>query len=250
MCSGLLAMCLTAVVAASDLRLVTGDDHAPYTGRQLPEGGMLTMIVQAALQQRHIASSLDWRPWNRGYQMTLKSQYDATFPYVRSPEREADFLYSDPILVVRNYAFSLSSAPLEIDNLEEVQGKRLCLPLGWQAPDALQKLLDQGLLKLHTPPSLIACAELLLLGRNDFFVATESLGDAALQSTAEPLSRVHRSRQSFGDNTLHVIVSRRHAGAEELVQTINQGLAQLHESGAYTRLIERYLQMRYEQASR
>lgn len=88
------------------LRLVTADDYAPFTGRALPAGGMLTQVVHAALAQVNLDSTLDWQPWNRGYLKTLRGEYDATFPYVHTLQREQEYFYSAPLLVVEQHIFS------------------------------------------------------------------------------------------------------------------------------------------------
>jgi len=83
----LLSVALVSSAVADSWRLVTGDDYAPFTGESLPAGGMLTQVVQSALAAAGISNTLDWRPWNRGYLQTLRGDYDATFPYVRSVQR-------------------------------------------------------------------------------------------------------------------------------------------------------------------
>jgi polar amino acid transport system substrate-binding protein len=79
------SLCLGA--QAAELRLVTGDDYAPFTGQDLPGGGMLTQVVEAALQEQGQVYSLHWRPWNRGYLRTLQGEFDATFLYIRTAQR-------------------------------------------------------------------------------------------------------------------------------------------------------------------
>ncbi|WP_439860245.1 substrate-binding periplasmic protein [Pseudomonas sp. MBLB4136] len=249
LCSGLLSLCLCGAVWAGvdKVSLVTGDDYAPFTGRALPGGGLLTQLVQAALASQGVTSTLDWRPWNRGYRMTLQGAYDATFPYVRTDERAADYLYSDALINVSQHIFGPSGVELEADRPESLTGKRLCYPLGWQPPAVIQRLLEQGHLSLHAPVGLNACARLVLLGRDDFFIANLPLGEAALRATGEP-ERFRRSQQSFGSSSLHLIVPRRHPQARHILQRLNAGLARLHERNEYGPMLERYLQQRHEQA--
>lgn len=244
-----LLLSLPAYVQADSLRLVTGDDYAPFTGKALPAGGMLTQLVQRALAKRQISSSLDWRPWNRGYLKTLQGEYDATFPYVRSPQREAEYLYSAPLFIAEQYLFSRASEPIELDDPASMQGKRLCYPLGWQPPKIIQDLLDRNLLTRHSPAGLKECASLLLLGRDDFFVSDKRLGEAALQLTGAPAQHFRRSSTALNSSALHLIVPRTHPRAAAIIEQFNRGLAALHASGEYQRLIEAYLQPAAEPGS-
>ena len=242
LCLLLACLCRPALASAETMRLVTGDDYAPFTGQQLSGGGLLTQVVQAALAQVEVKAELEWHPWNRGMQMTLKAEYDATFPYVRTPQREELFLYSEPLFTAEQHIFSRAGEVIELTDVPSMQGRRLCYPLGWQPPAAIQQLVEQGVLRRHSPLGLQVCARLLLLQRDDLFIADRNLGDSALRSTGAELSKFHRSQTAFQSNTLHFIVSRQHPRATELIERFNRGLEALKARGEYQRLIERYAQ--------
>lgn len=230
-----LAVCIGA--HGTELQLVTGDHYAPLTGRALSGGGMLTAVVQAALERSGNASSLAWQPWKRGYMMTLRGEYDATFPYIRANQREQVFLYSAPLYVSEQHLFSRVEEAVEVNDLTGVSGGRLCLPLGWQLPAAVQALVDQRVLIRHSPRGLNECARLLLLGRDDFFLADLQLGLHALQSTGTPQARFHVSGSVLSRQTMHLIVSRSRPDAAQLIERFDRGLQALRESGDYQRLI-------------
>jgi polar amino acid transport system substrate-binding protein len=250
--SGLLSLCLASAVWAEvdKMSLVTGDGYAPFTSQELPGGGLLTQMVEQALGQEQVASSLDWLPWSRGLQMTQQGKYDATFPYLRSEALAEHFLFSEPLLMVRQHLFSRAGTAYEVDDLSTLNGARLCYPLGWQLPVAIQALVEQRRLIRHAPKGLNECARLLLLGRDDFFIANGPIGAAALSATGQPASRFRRSQGSFGETSLHVIVSREHPRAEQLLQIINKSLAQFRDGDRFQRLLGNYLEARDRQAQR
>lgn len=245
-----LLLSLPIVAQADNLRLVSGDDYAPFTGQQLPGGGMLTQVVQAALSARHIGSSVEWRPWNRGYLMTLRGEYDATFPYVHTVEREREYFYSAPLFISKQHLFSRAGEVFEPEDPSVFIGKRLCYPLGWQPPAAIRQLVEEGHLTRHSPIGLDECARLLLLNRDDFFVADLRLGEAALRASGEPPSRFRRSVGLFGSSALHLIVPRRHPRADEIIADFNAGLASLRADGKHQQIIEGYLLQHAEQHAR
>jgi polar amino acid transport system substrate-binding protein len=230
-----LALCASAV--AEPVRLVTGDDYAPFTGKALPAGGMLTEVVKAAFQQSNVVISLSWRPWKRGYQKTLSGDYDATFPYVRTEVREALFLYSQPLYTVEQHIFSRAGDVLEIADLPSMQGRRFCYPLGWQPPAVIQQLLDAGQLIRHSPSGLNECARLLLLGRDDFFISDRHLGETAIKLIGVPAEQFRRSDSAISRSPLHLLVPRSAA----IIEQFNLGLAALHASGDYPHLLEHHL---------
>jgi polar amino acid transport system substrate-binding protein len=233
-----LSLAVSLGVYADDVRLVTGDDYAPLTGQSLVGAGKLSAVVQAAFARSGMSTSLAWQPWKRGYLMTLRGEYDATFPYIRAAHRERDFLFSAPLYVSEQHLFSRAGEPFELGDLSIASDKRLCQPLGWQLPEPVQTLVDQGVLERHSPPGLNECAQLLLLGRDDVFLADLQLGRFALQSTEAPESDFHVSGSAVGRQTLHLIVPRSRADGNALIDQFDRGLQQLRTTGEYQRLLK------------
>lgn len=223
---------------ASPLRLVSGEDYAPYAGSTLVNGGMLSEVVVAALSRVDYQPSLAWKPWKRGYQATLKGGYDATYPYLKSSEREAEFLYSEPLYEVTQRVFTRRGMMLEPDDLRRFTGKRLCYPLGWLPPAALKPLLEQDQLQRHEPPDLITCAKLLALGRDDFFVADSLLGQQAIRLSGIDPDDFESSQAVVSRHSLYFIVPRHHPQAAQLIRDFNHGLRKLMASGEYQRIIQ------------
>ncbi|MCU1718618.1 substrate-binding periplasmic protein [Pseudomonas sp. 5P_3.1_Bac2] len=237
----MLSLLLGAPAQAESVRLVTGNDYAPFTGKTLPAYGMLSKLVRTAFERSGLSSTLYWRPWNRGYLNTLRTDFDATFPYIRSPERERDFLFSEPLYVGEQYIFSRAGELFSAQDISAMQGKRLCYPLGWQAPADVQALVDEGQVQRHSPASLNECARLLLLGRDDFFLADRYLGESALMLSGATSSHFVRSTTPINRSTMHLIVSRKHPKAQWLIDQFNKGLASMQASGDYRLLIDNYL---------
>ncbi|WP_405119666.1 substrate-binding periplasmic protein [Pseudomonas leptonychotis] len=226
------------------LRLVTADDYAPFTGRALPAGGMLTQVVHAALAQVNIDSTLDWQPWNRGYLKTLRGEYDATFPYVHTFQREQEYFYSAPLLVVEQHIFSRADDPIERVDAQIMQGRSVCSPLGWQPPSVIQDLLDQGVLRRHSPIGIKECARLVLIGRDDFFVADRRLGDAALQLVGATPAQMRSSNSMISTSSLHLIVPLNHPRGASIIDSFDAGLASLRASGEYQQVLAGYIESR------
>lgn len=223
---------------ASPLRLVSGEDYAPYADSALANGGMLSEVVVTALGSIGYQPSLAWQPWKRGYQATLRGGYDATFPYLKSSEREAEFLYSEPLYEATQRIFTRRGMMLEPDDLRRFIGKRLCSPLGWLPPAALKPLLEQDQLQRHEPPDLITCAKLLALGRDDFFVADSLLGQQAIRLSGIDPNDFESSRAVVSRHGLYLIVPRNHPQAAQLIRDFNQGLRKLMANGEYQRIIQ------------
>ena len=233
-----ISLLLSGLASAAPVQLVTGDDYAPFTDRELPQGGMLTELVQQALLQAGHQPKLSWLPWKRGYQATLRGQFDATFPYLKTAEREADYLFSAPLYEITQRLFSRVDDALEPDKLEQLAGRRICVPLGWQPAPRVSELLAAGKLQVHQPQDLTACARLIDMGRDDFFIADSLLGERAIHLSGVSHQRFHVSRQAVGSHTLHFLVPRNRTDAQQLLDEFDGGLRRLRDSGEYQRILD------------
>ena len=227
---------------AAPIRLVTGDEYAPFTGQALPNGGMLTELVQQVLRQAGHQPTLTWLPWKRGYQAVLKGQFDATYPYLPTPERKEDYLFSAVLYETTQRLFSSAGQALEPKDLQQLAGKRMCLPLGWQPPPSFATLLAAGQLQRHEPQDLTTCARLIDMGRDDFFVADSLLGQRAIHHSGLAPERFRESQGVVGSNTLHFLVPRQRPGAQKLIDEFDRALRQLQENGEYARILNTHRQ--------
>ena len=165
--------------------LVSGNDYAPYADSALPQGGMTAEIVTRAFAKMGVGSSIAWQPWSRGYQESKVGTFSATFPYVRTPEREADFLYSDVIVHLRYRLFvKAGRSNTDFSKLESLTGKSYCLPLGWAQVGVLNGMVTEGQIRVVRPPQMRNCMLMLSMGRVDFVAVDERLGAEALRRQA------------------------------------------------------------------
>ena len=103
----------TAASESEPLMIATGD-FAPYTSSEMATGGFLTEITMRAFELGELPANEIYLPWARGYLGTQKQHFDATFPYMKTPEREAVFLYSEPLFPMAVTVFVRSENALSL----------------------------------------------------------------------------------------------------------------------------------------
>lgn len=130
----------------SALDLVTGNDFAPFTGEDLPEGGLLTEIVRRAFGEVGLRYEVRFVPWRRGYDGVLAGKFLGTFPYVRTPDREMEMLFSDPLLEVRQLVYLSAHSGMVFHTPQDFRGRTVCAPVGYALPAELAELAAAGAL--------------------------------------------------------------------------------------------------------
>lgn len=224
-------------LAAASLALVTGEDYPPFVDARQSGGGLAVQLVQRVVARMGGSLTLETAPWRRGYEETLRGRFDATFPYVKTPERERDFLYSDPLFTVRPVVFMPAERRFAYTGPADLQGRRLCVGLGYAPPEVLQRMIEAGRLERVTAPSIAACPGLLAAGRADFFVQDLRIGTAIIARVGLTQTILPVSEPPFATSEIHFIVPRRRPDAAALIARFNAALAQLRTSGEYDRLL-------------
>lgn len=241
-------MALVAVVAAlpaavspawpaEPLALVTGEDYPPFADARAPGGGLAVLLVQQVMRRMNTTATIDTAPWRRGYEETLRGRYDATFPYVRTAEREREFLYSDALFHVRQSVFMPTARRFAYRGHADLKGRRVCTPLGHAPAPVIQALIDSREAERIVAPSAASCPGLLVADRADYFIQDLRIGQALVAKAGLTRDIVAVSDPPFGISEIHLIVPRARADAAGLIARFNAALAQVRTSGDYDRLL-------------
>ena len=231
----LAAACLPA--GAEAVRLTSGLDDPPFTDSARPDGGIVTRLVIETFRAAGTQPKLDRLPWRRGYSLAKSGEYQAGFPFLKTPERERDFFFSDPVFTDFSYLWTRAGDPLSPEDPARFKGRTICVPQGYHSP--LQDLLAAGIARgevaVNHPETPEKCVQMLVAGRVDAMSSQEkqialsiqALGMAGLIAKCPtPLARLD----------FHVVFPRAAAGSAGLLARFNAALRQMRESGRYTAL--------------
>lgn len=237
-CSVLALATLSAHAGPPPVALTTGPDYPPYADPQAPGGGLAVRVVRAVFARLGHETTLDWLPWKRGYLLTLSGQYQATFPYVHSEERQREFLYSESILVAQSYLYMRLGDSLQPDQPDSFRGRALCVVRGYASPlrQRLQAQISSGLTQVHEAPSLQSCVHMLALKRVDAFSALDVQGRAAVRE-AGLQSQITTAEKPVATLEFALIAPRAQPDAAAFIERFNAGLRQIRADGSYKRLL-------------
>lgn len=65
-------------------------------------------------------------PWARGYKLTFKGDFIATFPYNRTSSRESEVAFSEPLFGIASHLSVRKKSPLKFDGLADLEGYSTC----------------------------------------------------------------------------------------------------------------------------
>lgn len=240
--AGLFANAAPATQAgAAELNLVTGEDYAPYTGAQLPRGGLMTEVVRVAYAAAGDTAVIAFQPWLRGLSGMAAGRFDAAFPYRRTPEREKHFLYSQPLRTVAVRPMVLRDAPWQAKTLDDLEGRRYCLPLGYALTNGIRRLTEAGRIHRSQPDAMRRCLQMLDAGRIDFVPMDPDRGLWFARDVLGDDKAVRFETLLLSQASLHVIFPLGNLKSLDRLNRFNEGLARIRADGRYDSIVSKHL---------
>jgi polar amino acid transport system substrate-binding protein len=245
------------------VEFLTADGFAPYTGRSLEGGGMLTHVISSAMSlvkeesKGRFDFGVSWvNDWAAHLNpLLLTRAFDVGFPWARpdcegatnldqsSQFRCQRFFFSEPLYEVLTGLFVRNNSKVKSLKREDISGMTLCRPAGYPIHE-LDKdgrnWVKDGIVTLMRPPSVDECFRLLDTGAVDGVVEAELAGRASITSIGIG-GKVRMIDQPVALTTYHVLISKSHPHARTILYYINASLEKLRERGEYDRIIERHL---------
>lgn len=243
---------------------LTADGFAPFTGRNLPEGGLLIDLLQSsmALIKDEAKGRFDFQiSWVNDWAahlnpLLITRALDAGIPWTKpdcsniealdrsSQYRCQKFFFSDPLYESVTELFHRRDGGFAFDKDEDIAGRTICLTKGWSTHD-LDKdgrnWVRNNVVTLMQPPTIEECFRLLDDGTVDAVATAELTGQATL--TAMGLGdRIAAAQRPLNIQTMHVIISKTHPHARTVLYYVNGALAKLKETGAYDAIVARHLE--------
>lgn len=244
----------------AELTLLTGGGYAPFTDPELPGQGMVTELVNAALElaPAPVSYSVSWEDdWSKHLFPLLDSkEYDMGFPWLKPDcaaepqnERCANFHFSDPVMTLPIMLFARADSGFAYAADSDVEGRTLCRPAGYFTHDldrADRRWLSEDKITLVQPQSPADCFRMVAEGQVDavavnLFLGANTIVAQNLRDTIVPLEK------PLSEEGLHVVISKRHWRGTTHLYRINAGLQKLRSSGRFETIMSRHLELFWAQ---
>src|SRR6056297_2779431 len=132
--------------ADAQMTLLTGGNCSPFTDRNWPGKGMVTELVNAALElsPSPVPYAIGWEDdWSRHlFPMLDGKEYDMGFPWLKpdcetTPDNErcTGFHFSDPLMDLPVMLFKRAESDFTYGSDADIPGRTLCRPAGYFTHD-------------------------------------------------------------------------------------------------------------------
>ncbi|NVK15484.1 MAG: transporter substrate-binding domain-containing protein [Rhodobacteraceae bacterium] len=244
----------------AELTLLTGSGYGPFTDRSLPGQGMVTELINAALElaPAPVSYSVSWEDdWSKHlFPMLDKKEFDMGFPWLKPDcaaepgnERCVNFHFSEPVMTMPIMLFVRAGGGFEYAADKDVEGKTLCRPAGYFTHDLNRpdrRWLAEEKIGLVQPATPADCFRMVAEGQVDaaavnLFLGANTIVAENLRDTVVPLEK------PLSEEGLHVVISKRHWRGTTHLYRINAGLQKLRDSGRFEEIMSRHLELFWAQ---
>lgn len=218
--------------------LATGE-WPPYTGEALEGGGVAVELVKAVFQEMGRQADIRFLPWRRCEASVRGGAVWAAFPYVRTPERQAGFFFSEPLIEGRDVWFYYGDRMKAVvyGTLADLRPYRIGVASGYW----YEELFRQAGLEVDSSSSDLVGLAKLRAGRLDLFPMNEMTGVWLLERYfPDQRQDFHILEQPLGSNQNALLVSKTYPGSLLLLGEFNLALRRIRANGVYQRIVERY----------
>lgn len=227
------------------LDIVTGNDYAPFTDRDLPEGGMFTEIAKVAFARAGYEPTLEFLPWDYGLRATRKATFIASFPWFDTEERREDLWYSRPVYDVLILAFFRKDDDSEFVDINSFDGKTVCRPEGYFLDD-MQEKIDAGIITHAAPETPEDCFNMLVNSEVDAVSINEITGNGAVSSLGFA-DRIEPAGTPVAIRSLHIVYPKFHPRTRGIAAQVDAALVEMEGDTTVQQIIERHLKLHYAQ---
>ena len=244
------------------IRVLTGGDYKPFTDQKLPNGGMITDIVDRSLSSQQLAvagpnSKLSWvNDWAAHLDPLLVNKaFDIGFPWFKPDCSKYDaldkpakfrcdkFHFSQPVFEILVLFFKRKGTEFTFKSDDDVIGSKICRPSGYFTFDLDEKgrnWVKDKKITLVRPQTVEECFRLLQSGGVDAVALNEFTGKASLKklSMNDSITTIDKPVSIL---TLHVVVAKTHEKAKALLAYVNAGLGRIRSNGVYGAIVDSHL---------
>jgi len=231
------------------LKVATGE-YSPTIGANLKHGGYATHMLTLAFESQGIKLDIDFMPWKRAMVSAQKGDYDLTFYWFCSEERQKDFHCGESLIQSEIYFFHLKSLDFDWQDYDDLEPYFVGLTAGYHYSPELDKLVNAGELNSHVTTRDIDNVNMLLASRIDIFPMTVLEGLYLINNRFPPESarKITYHSKALLKPTGHPLFPKVNENANEILQIYNKGIMEIKAKGILQEYEQKMIQGWYEQA--
>jgi polar amino acid transport system substrate-binding protein len=221
-----------------NLRLATLEWH-PYTGTNLPNGGLATKIVSEAFADAGYAVDISCMAWSRVMSASKSNRFDAIYPAYFSESRMTNYFISEPILAGPLVFCARDGVPRKYDSLKDLKNYRIGVVHSYVNSETF----DQAdFLNKIAGESDFANMKLLAQGKLDIVVIDKLVATSMIRKNTSELGSLKEYiflTPRLGMRDMYVMFPRNNKSSMTRLEDFNKALEKMREKGRIEKILKK-----------
>ena len=213
---------------------VTPQGFPPYVISTPPAGIMFDVLKHIA-QQQNIHVVPERIPENRVYTLLDNNKLDAHASALEWVERPENYLFSDPVLKVRDVVFTRENFPFNFNKVEDLLGRSVGVHTGYSY-QSLSQYFEDGKIKRLDSNNELYMLKMLSRNRLDIAIITEHVGLWLIKKN-KIKQRFNISKKAVDTTDYRLVFSK---NWQPFLIEFNKALAIMKANGKLKEILSRY----------
>lgn len=197
------------------------------------------VLARAVMEPQGYEVILNLRPWARAMYESRTGQHDALYLAYRNKEREAWYVFSEPIAQMKTGLFKLKERPISYATVQDLRPYSIGLTRG----AAVSAEFDQAeYLRKEASDNDVQGLKKLLRGHIDLYAGNQTVLQFLIDTELDPLSRqkIEFIYPPLATQGLHMAISRQTPDYQRKLDDFNRGLRRVMADGTYQKILREH----------
>ena len=235
----LLSMVIFNNAAVAEKITITAGEWAPYLSENSRYNGIAGRIITEAFSENGIEITFRFVPWKRAYNEAANGSADATALWLKKPEREKFFFYSDEVITETHVFFYKKGSGFNWETITDIIPYKIGALLGFSYGKELDTLIKGKKIKLQRTIRDEQNFLKLLKGRIDIYPQEINVGYECIYSNflKGEIALINHHPRPFMTNPSFLLFPKKNVKSEHLHKTFNRALLKLKSTGKVRKFI-------------
>lgn len=217
--------------AAEETIRLTNGEFPPLSSEEMPHYGFGSRIVSEAFALSGVRVEYGFFEWKRSLDQARAGRWDGSIIWARTPDRERDFYYSDPIMMDTNVFFHIKTYPFDWSSIDDLKDIPIGATTAYNYGEDFQKAERDGVIHVQRAPKDELNFRKLLKGKIKIFPQNLHVGRFMIRKHFKPeqVELITYHPTPLLRRTYHVLLSRRVERNKHMLALFNKGLKRLRE---------------------
>ena len=224
---------------AETIHLMAGN-WPPYLSPKMEKNGIAGKIVTEALEMKghkveiHFAHWQESMAWGKKGRTPKGGKVHGTLLWFKTPEREKNFHYSEPLIHEKHVFFHRKESPVIFNKLSDLSRLRIGAIIGFHYGKEFAEAEKKGRIKVGRTYLCEFAFAYLVHKKIDLFPQEMLVGYHQLKEYfPKKLQRMvtHHDKKPLYEGWSHLLLSKKHSQNQKLISDFNEGFKKLKEQG-------------------